>query len=93
MKLEELRNNIDVIDKQLVELYEKRVKVIKEVAYYKIETGKPVLDSTREASKVEQVINLLDDSNNKQGIERLFIAIMEESRQIQSEIIANHVSR
>ena len=32
-----LRDQIDAIDKQIVELYEKRVEVCKEVAEYKIE--------------------------------------------------------
>ena len=40
MELRDLRDQIDAIDKQIVELYEKRVDVCKEVAEYKIETGK-----------------------------------------------------
>ena len=39
-----LRDQIDAIDKQIVELYEKRVDVCKEVAEYKIDTGKKVFD-------------------------------------------------
>ena len=50
-----LRDQIDAIDKQIVELYEKRVDVCKEVAEYKIETGKKVFDKVREAEKIEKV--------------------------------------
>lgn len=43
MDLLELRNELDGIDKQIVELYEKRMNVCGQVAEYKIETGKRVL--------------------------------------------------
>ena len=36
MDLRELRDKIDVIDKQLVELYEERMKVSDEIADYKM---------------------------------------------------------
>ena len=47
MDLLELRNELDGIDKQIVELYEKRMAVCEEVAAYKIETGKRVFDRER----------------------------------------------
>ena len=36
MELTELRDKIDVIDKQIVELYEKRMEISRQVAEYKI---------------------------------------------------------
>ena len=48
-----LRNQIDEIDRQIVELYEKRMAVSGQVAEYKIETGKKVFDKEREDSKLE----------------------------------------
>ena len=42
MDLLELRNQIDDIDQQIVSLYEKRMDICKQVAEYKIETGKKV---------------------------------------------------
>ena len=50
--LKELRNQIDVIDKQIVSLYQERMKIAAEVAEYKIETGKKVFDKEREESKL-----------------------------------------
>lgn len=90
MDLDELREKLDEIDKQMVELYEKRIETIKEVAYYKIKVKKPVLDKTREKEKIKQVISLLENPSNSQGIEKLYTAIMEESREIQSLIITKH---
>ena len=50
-----LRDRIDEIDAQIVNLYEKRMEVCKEVAKFKIETGKKVFDKVREAEKIEKV--------------------------------------
>ena len=44
----ELRDEIDVIDKQIVALYQQRMQIAAEVAEYKIETGKKVFDKDRE---------------------------------------------
>ena len=40
----ELRDEIDVIDKQIVALYQQRMQIAGEVAEYKIETGKKVFE-------------------------------------------------
>ena len=46
--LSEIREEIDKIDRQIVALYEARMKLTTEVAEYKISSGKPVLDKIRE---------------------------------------------
>ena len=43
MDLGVLRDEIDKIDQQIVDLYEKRMDICKNVAEYKIETGKKCL--------------------------------------------------
>ena len=43
MDLAKLREQIDGIDRQIVELYEKRMEICQHVAEYKIETGKRYL--------------------------------------------------
>ena len=53
--LQECRRKIDEIDNQMVELFEKRMKVCEEVAEYKIRTGKKVLDPEREHAKLEEI--------------------------------------
>ena len=58
MDLLELRDQIDVIDKEIVRLYEERMEVCKSVAQYKIETGKQVFDKEREVAKLHAVIGL-----------------------------------
>ena len=48
----ELRNEIDAIDKEIVGLFQKRMKISSEVAEYKISTGKKVFDRAREEEKI-----------------------------------------
>mgnify|MGYP001852810445 FL=1 len=54
-KLLQLRNEIDSIDEQIVALFEKRMAVSEDVAQYKRKIGKAVLDSGREAEKIQKV--------------------------------------
>ena len=46
--LQDLRNEIDSIDRQMTELFEKRMEISRKVAEYKINTGKKVFDKERE---------------------------------------------
>ncbi len=50
----ELRDEIDVIDKQIVALYRQRMQIAAEVAEYKIETGKKVFDKDREMESLRR---------------------------------------
>ncbi len=58
MELSELRNNIDKIDRELVELFKKRMEVCANVAEYKRETGMNVLDPSRERALLQRVSEL-----------------------------------
>ena len=53
MDLADLRVKIDEIDEQIVDLYEKRMDISRQVAEYKIETGKQVFDKKREEENYE----------------------------------------
>ena len=55
MDLKEIRDQIDDIDSQLAHLFEKRMKLSKSVAEYKIQNGLPVLNAKREDEIVESV--------------------------------------
>ena len=58
MDLSELREQIDVIDARIVALYEQRMDLCRQVAEYKINTGKKVFDRQREAEKLAKVAAL-----------------------------------
>ena len=92
MHLLELRNELDGIDKQIVELYEKRMNVCGQVAEYKIETGKRVFDKEREKQKLEAVRALTHNDFNAYGVTELFEQIMAMSRKLQYRLLAEHDS-
>jgi chorismate mutase/prephenate dehydratase len=90
MDLLQLRDELDEIDKQIVELYEKRMGVCAEVAAYKIENGKRVFDKDRERQKLEAVTRLTHSEFNARGIRDLFEQIMCISRKLQYQMIAEN---
>ena len=58
MDLKDLRTEIDAVDKQIVELYEKRMDIASRVADFKINTGKKVFDKQREDEKLTEIKKL-----------------------------------
>ncbi|MGN1204904.1 MAG: prephenate dehydratase [Lachnospiraceae bacterium] len=88
MELSDLRKKLDEIDEQIVQLYEQRMQVCAGVAEYKIETGKQVLDTAREAEKIVKVKEMVKNPENKQGVEELFEQIMSMSRKLQYKMLA-----
>ena len=83
MDLKDLRSEIDVIDKQIVELSEKRMEVASQVADYKISVGKKVFDKQREDEKLKAVKALAHSDFNRIGVEELFSQLMSMSRKLQ----------
>ena len=69
----ELRQEIDEIDQQMVELFEKRMGVSAEVARYKIANGKKVFDKEREHEKLTEKLKAMAHNDfNRHGVEELF---------------------
>lgn len=92
MDLLKLREQIDEIDKQIVDLYEKRMDISRQVAEFKIKNGKKVFDKAREEEKLRKVKSLTHNEFNSQGIEELFEQIMSMSRKLQYRLLAQHGS-
>ena len=92
MDLLEIRGQLDDVDRQIVELYEKRMELCGQVAEYKIETGKKVFDKQREQEKLAKVKSLTHNEFNSYGIEELFEQIMSMSRKLQYKMLAEHGS-
>ena len=86
-ELNEIRADIDQVDRQLVELYEKRMNLTEQVAEYKISAGKKVFDKEREQQKLNSVTELVTDSNLKRGGKELFEQLMSRSRKRQYQMM------
>ena len=88
--LQDLRNEIDSIDRQMTELFEKRMEISRKVAKYKISTGKKVFDKEREKKVIEKAKDMTHNDFNRHGIEELFQQIMAISRKRQYQLLTEH---
>ncbi|MBE6835427.1 MAG: chorismate mutase [Ruminococcaceae bacterium] len=86
--MEELRNEIDSIDSQLTELFEKRMKVAKEIAEYKSENNLPVYDRGREREILNKVTeNCSPELENY--MRSLYITVFDLSRSYQKKLLGS----
>ena len=85
--LEELRNELDRIDPQIIQLYEERMSVCEEVGEIKIEEGRKVFDRNREQQKLALVTREAKDPFYKKGLTELFEQLMSQSRKLQYQLL------
>ncbi len=85
--LEESREKIDEIDREIARLLEERMKVANDVVAYKRSTGKKVYDPEREKQKLETLRGYVSSSFNEMAVEDLFRQIMSISRKYQYQTL------
>ncbi len=91
--LQELRKDIDQLDRQMVELFEQRMEVCRQVEEYKIQSATKVLDRKREQEKLEAVGALAHNEFNRHGIRELFQQVMAMSRKLQYQLLESYGAR
>lgn len=89
-RIEEIREKIDSIDKQLVNLFEERFLLSREVAEFKIETGQKILDRNREKQKIDSIEAMIKDVKDKELVEEIFRQMMDLSRKVQYGMIVEN---
>lgn len=89
MDLNEIREEIDQVDKQMVALFQRRMELAGEVAASKKESGKAIYDRQRELEKLEKLGELADSEFNRHSIEELFLQIMSISRRYQYNMLGD----
>lgn len=87
MSLKPIRDEIDEIDNQLIQLFTKRMECSKKVAQYKLENGMPIFNPEREKQ-------ILDSVEEKAGVyggsaRLLYSTIMELSRALQHDMLGS----
>ena len=87
MDLDRIRQEIDQIDDQIVKLLEERMNLVEEVVAYKKTSGKPILDTKREAVIFEKVRNRVEDKRYQETIVATFSDILKRSRDYQDQNI------
>ncbi len=86
-ELDDLRVQIDDIDKRLVALFEQRMAVTQKVGEYKQAAGIPVLDGHREQEVLRRKKELLRDPALKTDVTMFFESIMGISRRQQRKLV------
>lgn len=80
-----IRQEIDIIDAELVNLLETRMSLVEQVADYKRATGKVVLDSSREEAVLAEVARQVNRADYLPAILATFKDIMQHSRDFQQQ--------
>ena len=89
MDLQECRQQIDRIDREIGRLLGERMDVSRAVAEYKIEHGKTVYDPAREEQKLKQIREEAPDAFCAAAFDQIFSQIMSSSRKLQYSMIPN----
>lgn len=85
--LTDIRQEIDAVDKGILDLFTKRMELACQVAQYKISTGKKVYDKAREEEKLETLSSYVDGEFNTQAVKELYTQIMSISRKKQFALL------
>jgi chorismate mutase/prephenate dehydratase len=85
--LGDIRVEIDQVDREILNLFNKRMELACQVAEYKIATGKKVYDKEREDAKIEKLSSYVDDDFSEQAVKELYTQIMSISRKKQFAIL------
>ena len=88
MELKDLRIELDQIDRQMVSLFEKRMRVCEDVARWKMANNRPILDASREKEKLQTVADQLPEDLQEYGMS-LYSLMMELSRSSQTRLLGH----
>ena len=87
-ELENLRERIDTIDKEMIALFEKRMDVVADIAAYKIKNNLPVLNQNREDIVISKVKAIVKNKEYTDSAIDFIKDIMEISKKFQQKIIS-----
>lgn len=85
--LETARSAINNIDKEMAELFVKRMQAVAEVAAYKQQHGMPVLDATREQQVIDRNMALVEDEELRSFYTLFLQNTMSLSRRYQQRLL------
>lgn len=85
--IEELRKDIETIDRQMIELFEKRMSVSAKIAAYKKENNIPVLDKEREKALIAKNVANLSNKEFDEYYREFFVGMLNVSKKYQHDIL------
>ena len=86
MDINELRSQIDGVDKQIIELFRQRQAISENIAAYKLAAGKPIYDPERERKKLVEVAGLAGE-DLRTGAIMLFSTLFDLSSTRQMQVM------
>lgn len=86
-ELEDVRAELDRVDRELVRLFEKRMALSREVARCKLAHGLPVLDAAREEQVLDSRVSMLNNPALGEDVRTLYVCIMALSRAEQERLL------
>lgn len=81
--LDELREQINAVDKQLAALFEERMNIVSEVTEYKKQNNLPTYDAAREKAVIEKGKTYLEDQKYAAYYEEFMQNVMDVSKKYQ----------
>ena len=87
-ELENLRERIDTIDKEMIALFEKRMDVVADIAAYKIKNNLPILNQNREDIVISKVKAIVKNKDYTDSAIDFIKNIMEISKKFQQDLIS-----
>jgi len=86
-KLDEYREQIDVIDKEMAKLFEKRMAIVKDIAKVKQEMGLPIYDQSRETFILLRNMSYIADDDARHAYYEILTKMFEESKKMQEKFL------
>jgi chorismate mutase/prephenate dehydratase len=91
LNIDELRKEIDAIDRELVSLFERRMAIVSDIALYKLENNMEVFDRGREEALLEKTSTFLKNQELKGDLEIFFKNMMDISKGYQRRKIGSSI--
>ena len=82
--IEDYRNRIDEIDKEITKLFEERMDTVINIANYKKDRNLPIFNRDREDEVINKNVGYLKNNDYAEETRKFFISLMEVSRELQS---------
>lgn len=85
MNLEQLREQIDVVDKEILDRFRERMALSAEIAKVKKASGKAILDIDREKAKLDRIAKNVEDELSGY-MSKLYLTLADLSKSYQSQL-------
>jgi len=82
--IDDYRNRIDKIDKEITKLFEERMDTVINIANYKKANSLPIFNRDREEEVIEKNVGYLKNNDYAEETRKFFISLMEVARELQS---------